>query len=249
MNRVIIIQARMTSKRLPGKVLKDVSGRPMLAQQVRRLRKCEAADAIVIATTENRADDPVADLARDLGIACFRGSEQDVLGRYVGAAREARADVVVRVTADCPLIDPGVVDRVIRELTDHSHECDYASNVLSRTYPRGLDTEAFFFDALLRAGRLARSPQAREHVTLVIVRDFREAFLCRSVEQEGDNSSHRWTVDTEADLEFVRTVYEEMQLGSEVLPYCDILAFLRGRPDIVQINAGIETWDPLRNNR
>src|SRR5687767_7584473 len=143
MKVVIVVQARMTSTRLPGKVLMDVSGRPMLAWQIERLQRC-AAQEIVLATTSNAADDPVVELAARLGIRSFRGSEHDVLARFVGAARQAHADVVVRVTADCPLLDPAITDRVINELLEHRGECDYASNVLRRTYPRGLDVEAFF---------------------------------------------------------------------------------------------------------
>src|SRR5437016_4690285 len=128
MRTAIIVQARMTSSRLPGKVLMPVAGRPMLEQQLRRLRRCRRAHEIVIATTINSADDPIAEVAWRQGVCLFRGSEYDVLGRYVKAARKACADVVVRVTADCPLIDPAVVDRVIGELLDRTGRCDYAAN-------------------------------------------------------------------------------------------------------------------------
>jgi len=234
----------MTSTRLPGKVLMDVAGQPMLAQQLRRLKQCTLVDDIVVATTTNATDDPVAGLAHREQVGCFRGSEQDVLARYVGAAREARADVVVRVTADCPLIDPQVTDCVIRELTDHAMECDYASNVLRRTYPRGLDVEVFFWDTLLRIDRLARSDAAREHVTIVPRSEHPELFLCRSVEDDENNADLRWTVDTVADLQMVRTLYAALELGKRVAGYSEMKAYVREHLDLVRLNANIDTWDP-----
>src|SRR5438045_4192115 len=125
MKRVIIVQARMTSTRLPGKILMDIAGKPMLAQQIRRLKHCRCVDDIVIATTTNATDDPVVALAETEGVGWFRGSESDVLSRYMGAAREANANIIVRVTSDCPLIDPELTDQVITALEAYSTECDY----------------------------------------------------------------------------------------------------------------------------
>lgn len=244
MKRVIIIQARMTSTRLPGKVLMNVAGKPMLAQQIRRLRQCRSVDEIVIATTTNASDDPVVELAQEEQVAWFRGSEHDVLSRFVGAARQAQAEVVVRVTGDCPLIDPTVTDRVIDDLVEHATECDYASNVLRRTYPRGLDVEAFFWDALLRIDRLAQSQSAREHVTIVPRSERPDLFLCRSVEDSQDNSDLRWTVDTIADLQMVRTLYSALGLGKRVVDYSELKAYVREHLDLVHLNADIDTWDP-----
>jgi spore coat polysaccharide biosynthesis protein SpsF len=236
----------MTSTRLPGKVLMDVAGRPMLAQQVRRLKQCELADEIVVATTSNVTDEPVVELARREGVGCFRGSEQDVVARYVGASRQAQASVVVRVTADCPLIDSVVVDQVIRELVDHPADCDYVSNVIQRTYPRGMDVEALFLDTLLRVDRLARSPLAREHVTMFIYSERPDLFLGRSVVDEEDNSALRWTVDTAQDLQLVRALYEALDLGTRRVPYRELVAYVRTRPDLMNMNAGIQTWEPQR---
>jgi spore coat polysaccharide biosynthesis protein SpsF len=244
MRIAVILQARMTSSRLPGKVLMPVAGRPMLEQQLRRLRGSRLAREIVIATTTNSADDPIAEVAWRQGCCLFRGSEYDVLGRYVGAARKVCADVVVRLTADCPLIDAGVTDRVIQELLDRADRCDYASNVFERTWPRGLDTEAFFVDTLLRMDRLGRSPQAREHVTAVARLELPEMFLCHSVEDQQNNSDLRWTVDTVEDLRLIRKIYEELDLGERVLPYAGILEWVRTRSDLMNLNRGIETWDP-----
>lgn len=246
MKIVAIIQARMGSTRLPGKVLMDVAGRPMLAQQLRRVKQCALVNDIIVATTTNIADDQIAQLARNEKVGCFRGNEQDVLSRYVGAAREARADVIIRITADCPLIDPQVTERVIKELTEHAKECDYASNILRRTYPRGLDVEAFFWDTLLRIDRLAKSQSAREHVTIVPRSERPELFLCRSVEDAQDNADLRWTVDTAADLDFLRRLYVTLDLNSHLVPYSEMLEYIRGHPDLMHADAGNETWDPSR---
>lgn len=248
MKRVIIVQARMTSTRLPGKILMDLAGRPMLAQQLRRLKACKAADEIIIATTTNATDDPVIDLARRENVGWFRGSEHDVLARYVGTARQARADVVVRLTADCPLIDSEVVDRVINDLVEHSTECDYVSNVEERTFPRGLDVEAFFLDTLLRANRLGQSAVAREHVTVVIRAERPELFVRRSVTDPRNGADLRWTVDTAEDLQLVRTLYKDLDLGIQSPSYAAILAYVRANPELAQINASSETWQPTPCN-
>jgi spore coat polysaccharide biosynthesis protein SpsF len=244
MKRVLVVQARMTSTRLPGKVLMDVAGRPMLAQQIWQLKQCSAVDEIVVATTTNGSDDPVVDTARAEGVAWFRGSEQDVLGRLVGAGRATRADVVVRVTGDCPLIDPQAADDIIQELVTHAAECDYACNVVPRTYPRGLDVEALFWDTLLRIDRLAQTTVAREHPTLVALSERPELFLRRTVTDSEDNSDLRWTVDTQADLEMVRALYDALLLGETRVSYRRVLAYVRGHPEIARINAGVETWTP-----
>lgn len=234
----------MGSTRLPGKVLVELAGLPMLAQQLRRLRRCTLADAIVVATTTHPGDDAIVELARREDAAWFRGSEEDVLSRFVGAARQSHADVVVRVTADCPLIDPLVTDRVIDELVRHPGSCDYASNVLRRTYPRGLDAEALFFDTLQRVDRLAVSAQAREHVTMLVYAERPTLFLCRSVEDEANNADLRWTVDTAEDLRVVRTLYDALGLGERCAPYEETLGYARAHPELMAINAGIETWQP-----
>jgi spore coat polysaccharide biosynthesis protein SpsF len=246
MRRVIIVQARMTSTRLPGKVLMDVAGKPMLSQQLKRLRRCTAVDEIVIATTTNATDDPVVDLARHESVPWFRGPEHDVLSRYVGAARQERADVVVRITADCPLIDPTVTDRVITELIERIAACDYASNSVERSYPRGLDAEALFIDTLLRADRLARTATDREHVTPLIYAGRPDLFLVHSIVDAQDNSDLRWTVDVAADLEVVRMLYDALDLANDPIGYLQIAAWVRDHPEILKINAGIETWTPGR---
>ena len=239
MKRVIILQARMTSTRLPGKVLMDVCGQPMLAQQLRRLSRCRQVDEIVVATTVNATDAPVVEVARAENVRWFRGSETNVLARYVGAAREVKADVVVRVTADCPLIDPEESDRVIEDLIAHPDRCDYASNVVQRTFPQGLDTEAMYVDTLERLGRLAQTPFAREHVTYFIRSEHPELFGIRSVTDVENNADLRWTVDVAEDLKMVRLLYEALNLGERVVGYRELLAYVRANPEIAGVNAGV----------
>src|SRR3954454_20051817 len=165
MRRVVIVQARMTSTRLPGKVLMDLEGKPLLERELERLARCQRAEEIVLGVTTNPDDDPLLGLAERLGLRWYRGSEHDVLARYAGAAREAEADLVVRVTSDCPLIDPDETDAVIAALQERRAAVDYASNRLEPHLPRGLDIEALWRDVLDRMDRMASSRPAREHVT------------------------------------------------------------------------------------
>ena len=241
---VAIVQARTTSTRLPGKVLMDLAGQPVLARVLERVAAAPAVDEVVVATTVNEADDPVVDLTRRLGHRWFRGSEHDVLGRYVGAAREADADAVVRVTADCPLLDPAVVDRVVSELAEHRSTCDYAGNAVVRSFPRGLDAEALFRDVLERVDRYAVLPEQREHVTMAIYASCPELFRRRDVVAEQDDSDLRWTVDHAVDLEVVRAAYEALGLGEAPLPYLEVVAWFRDHPEVAARNADLVTWSP-----
>lgn len=242
MRVVAIVQARMTSTRLPGKVLAPIAGRPMLARVVERLGRTRRLSGVWVACTASAADDGVAALARQLGAGVFRGPEEDVLARFVGAARAAAAEVVVRITADCPLIMPEVVDRVVADLVEHSRSADYAANVLRRTYPRGLDTEAMFIDTLLRADRYASTPEEREHVTLTIRRDPRR-FARISVEDAADASSLRWTVDTALDLEHLNRLYRMAGIDGARPGYRDLVELCRSEPDLWHPDTGA-TWDP-----
>jgi spore coat polysaccharide biosynthesis protein SpsF len=247
LNIAAIIQARMTSTRLPGKVLLEVAGRPMLVQQIRRLESSQRINEIVIATTTNETDNPIAELAQRAGVRCFRGSENDVLSRFAGAAREIKADLVVRLTADCPLIDAEVTDAVIFALLEHTGQYDYASNVLQRTYPRGLDVEAMFGDVLYRMDRLADSRQDREHVTTFLRSSHPELFLTCSVEDSQNNADLRWTVDTQKDFELICKIYAGMYLGETPASYREILAFVRNQPEISQLNSEVTTWEPTQD--
>jgi spore coat polysaccharide biosynthesis protein SpsF len=228
MRIVAIIQARMGSSRLPGKVLTDIGGATMLAQVVRRLRAAQRIAEVVIATSTAADDDTVVCEAGRLGASVSRGSETDVLSRFLGAARAYRADAIVRVTADCPLLDAGVVDQVIEALTD---EVDYASNTHERTYPRGLDAEALHRDTLERIARLGTSPAAREHVTAFVM-EVPSLFRVAHVRGEADDADLRWTVDTAEDLAMVRTLYDELGLAGALRPYREVVAAVRARPEL-----------------
>jgi spore coat polysaccharide biosynthesis protein SpsF len=241
---VIVVQARMTSTRLPGKVLMDLEGRPLLERELERLGRCAHADEVMLAVTTNPDDDPLVALARRLGLRWYRGSEHDVLARYAGAAREAQADLVVRVTSDCPLIDPAETDAVISALQERRTSCDYASNRLRPHLPRGLDTEALWRDTLERMDRLATSPPAREHVTWFCYAERPELFGLHAVMRPVDAHDLRWTVDTADDLEMVRRLYAELGLAERPVALQDVIAHVRAHPEIAAINAHVEQKDP-----
>lgn len=241
MRPTVIVQARTTSTRLPGKVLADLAGKPMFERQLERLARCTLAHEVVVATTVNATDDPLVALADRLGLRWFRGSESDVLGRYVGAAREARADMVVRVTSDCPLIDPVEVDRVIAEMTARRETADYAANVLEPHLPLGLACEALWRDVLDRMDRLGTQAPAREHVTWLCRTGRPELFVSHSVRGAVDAPDLRWTVDTPEDLEVARRLYEELGLAdAPATTSAEIVAYCRAHPEIPAINAHVE---------
>jgi spore coat polysaccharide biosynthesis protein SpsF len=238
-NTVIIVQARMTSTRLPGKILKPVLGKSLLEYQIERLHRVHQANALCVATTVNDSDEPVVTLCQTLKIPTFRGSEADVLGRYYGAAQAAQADAVVRVTSDCPLIDPAIVDEVITTYLQRAEHVDYVSNTLERTYPRGLDVEIFPFNVLEQAHREATQPEEREHVTPFIYRH-PERYRIAQVKQVMDHSIERWTVDTPEDFELIRRVIEALYPNTPEFNQTDVLALLDTHPDWRAINADVE---------
>ena len=236
MKVVAIIQARMGSTRLPGKVLMDIAGASMLGRTVGRARRASLVNETVVATTTDPHDDAVADECARLGVPVFRGSQEDVLDRYYRAAKEHSAQAVVRLTSDCPLIDPRAVDEVIDRFL--KERPDYAANTIERTYPRGLDTEVVSMGALERAWREASRGPEREHVTPYIVRNLQE-FRLLSVTSESDLSRHRWTVDTADDLAMVRAVYERLGSDDE-FTWRDVLALVEREPGLAEMNAHVE---------
>ncbi len=206
MNTVAIIQARMTSTRMPGKVMAKLSGKPMLGYMVDRVRRAERLDAIWVATTDRPTDDSVADYCATLGVPTFRGDEADVLGRYAGAAEAAGADRIIRLTADCPLGDPALVDEAIALF--EAGDFDYCGNIVDRTYPDGLDVEVIGRDALAQCALEAVTDFDREHVTPYInglgpAREAPPPFRQGYVKFEADFHHVRWTVDHVADYERV----------------------------------------------
>jgi spore coat polysaccharide biosynthesis protein SpsF len=235
MRTVAIIQARMGSTRLPGKVLTELGGTTMLGQVMRRVRNARHITDVVVATSTAADDAAIAREAERLGACVHRGSETDVLARFVGAARSVSADVIVRLTADCPLLDAGVIDQVVGAL---GAAIDYASNTHERTYPRGLDAEALHRDTLERIARLGASPSAREHVTSFVMEQ-PALFRIAQVRAERDDSDLRWTVDTPDDLAMVRALYRELDLASAARPYRDVVAAVRARPELAQANAHV----------
>ncbi len=235
MNTVAIIQARMGSSRLPGKVLKDLGGETVLGRVVRRLRGSRQISNIVVATTTEAADKVIVAECDRLKVLCFRGSEQDVLDRYYQAARANAAEAVVRVTSDCPLIDAKLVDETVAVFRDE--RADYASNVSPRTYPRGLDTEVFTFDALDRAWREAREPHQREHVTPYLYEHPR-IFKLASLSGATDYSRYRWTLDTREDLELLRAIYSRFD-GRDDFSWHEALRLMEREPELAELNSQV----------
>ena len=235
MTVLAIIQARMSSTRLPGKVLKPIIGRPMLELQLERLKRARLIDTLIVATSDQPDDDPIVTLCEQQSIGIFRGSLSDVLGRYHGALSAfGPANHVVRLTADCPLADPDVIDGCIAQhLADGA---DYTSNGVERTFPRGLDVEVMTAATLERAHREATALDEREHVTMHIYRNSQTFQLSHFV-QDRKLGSLRWTVDTPGDLEMVRAVYLALYAGKPDFRQADILRLLLAHPEIAVINA------------
>lgn len=230
---VAIIQARMGSTRLPGKVLLDLAGEPMLARVVARGQRATTLQEVIVATTTDPVDDVIVELCQARGWPYFRGSEADVLDRYYRAAIQYQAGIVVRITADCPLIDQGVLDWVVREHLLQG-AVDYTSNTLPpRTFPRGLDVEVMSFEALERAWREDDNLAWREHVTPYIYRH-PEKFALKAVVNTEDLSHMRWTVDTIDDLVLVRKIYG--YFGHDTFSWRDVLDILERHPEWLDIS-------------
>lgn len=236
MTTAAIIQARMGSTRLPGKVLMPLGGRPALDHVIERVSAAKTVDRVVIATTTSASDDPIADYCSQKNIACARGSEDDVLSRYIDAMRLYPSDIVVRITADCPLTDPALIDEVVSALKADS-TLDYHSNTLPpRRIPHGLDVEAFRSLILERAGREATRSDEREHVTPYIYRH-PELFRITQAILPTDLSGYRLTLDTQADWRLLNLMLNELSRGQ--FSWQASLALLEAHPDWVLLNATI----------
>jgi spore coat polysaccharide biosynthesis protein SpsF len=257
MRTFAVVQARLSSSRLPGKVLLDLGGKPMLQWVVERAARARSLEGVVVATTVDPSDDAVADFCRGRNIRCLRGSLHDVLDRYYQAALTLHADVVVRLTGDCPLIDPAVIDDTVQAFLEVPN-ADFAANRLpppfKRTYPIGLDVEVCSVGALERAWREGREPFHREHVMPYFYEDLdcgpdagmalRQ--ICRSprgfkvvlVNHHPDYGVHRWTVDTAQDLELVRHILAHLR--GDTFTWQDVLALIEREPELRQINAAVQ---------
>ena len=229
-----IIQARLSSTRLPGKVLRDLCGKPMLARQLERVAACRLIDNLIVATSDEPSDDPLAAFCSDLGMPCYRGSLHDVLSRFHGAARaHGPNDHIVRLTGDCPLSDPAVIDACIA--LHLANGADYTSNCVVRTYPNGLDVEVMKFAALDDAAREADTQFEHEHVT-PFINTQPERFAQDALRYVDNLSALRWTVDTVADFEFAARVFAELLPVNPHFGWLDVLALVGLKPDIAAIN-------------
>ncbi len=235
MRVVAIIQARMGSTRLPGKVLMDLGGETTLARVVQRVRRASLVDEVVVATTESASDDAVVAESGRLHAGLFRGSERDVLDRYFAAATHFGADAVVRITSDCPLIDSSLIDDLIKKFIEE--RADFACNVWPRTYPRGLDAELFTTSALARVCQMADQPYQREHVTPLFY-ERQDVFRFVSVRGKADFSRHRWTLDTPEDLLLIRSIYSGLNNRGD-FDWREALALVEGSPESYSLNAHV----------
>lgn len=234
---IAIIQARMGSSRLPGKVLAEIHGMPMIAWVVERARKAKLVDAVVVATTVAANDDAVAEMCEARGYACVRGRAADVLDRYMQAAEMYGAEIVVRLTGDCPLIDPDVIDNTIQAFLDSDPPAIYGSNRIVRSFPIGLDVEVMTFEALKMANQEAKEPYHREHVTPYFYEDTNR-FRIVSVHADGEYGHYRWTVDTPEDLRFVRAIFSRLNDVND-FSWNDVLEILKTEPELMKINRNV----------
>jgi len=234
---VAIIQARITSTRLPGKVLMEIEGKSMLWHVLNRLKFSKKLDDIILAIPNTKENDILEKFAKDNKVRYFKGSEEDVLSRYYETAQKFNCDPIARVTSDCPLIDPEVVDLVVEKYLDLG--ADYTSNTIKKTFPRGLETEVFSFRILERAYTEAKNDLEREHVTLYFVK-YPEIFRLVNVVNEKDLSYMRWTVDEAKDLEFVREVYRRLYKEGKIFSMKDIVSLLKKYPELMEINKGVK---------
>ena len=235
---IAIIQARMASSRLPNKVMMEIKGKPMLWHVVSRVRRAKRVDRVVVATSISKTDDAIAAFCKRKKIGVYRGSEHDVLDRFYQTARHFKADTIVRITADCPLIDPFVIDRILAVY--NTGNFDYVSNTLRYTYPDGLDTEVFSFQALEKAHSEANSEREREHVVPYIKNS--GLFRIANVECETDLSQkeYRWTVDEMRDLLFIREVYRHLgNRRNQSFGLQEVHHLLSEHPELMEINKGI----------
>lgn len=241
MKVVCLVQARVGSTRLPGKILKEICGKTILHHEIDRLKKCKEIDEIVIATTDKEDDDKIVNEAKKLSVKYFRGSENDVLSRFYYSAKENNADIIVRVTSDCPCIDFEILDKMLIYFKEKYKEkqVDYLSNTIKRTYPRGYDIEIFTFSALEKSYINAKKEYEREHVTPYIY-DKTNNFLKLSFENKEDYSEYRVTLDTIEDFIVIKNIFENLYYKNPYFKLNDVVQYLNNNLHIVDINKHIE---------
>jgi spore coat polysaccharide biosynthesis protein SpsF len=242
MTRIVaIVQARMGSTRLPGKVLLPAAGKPLIVHMLERVRRCRTLSETWLATSTSASDDTLEHAVSALGVPVHRGSENDVLSRFVEVVARSQADLIVRLTGDCPLHDPAIIDAVVGFALENANRFDYAGNALEPTYPDGLDVEVFTRAALEAADREARTPLHREHVTPLIHRHHDSPRSSRVGHFRGpaDFSHLRWTVDEPRDYNFVRRVFDSLYPGKPEFGWLDVIALLTRQPELLAENAGI----------
>jgi spore coat polysaccharide biosynthesis protein SpsF len=238
LNKVIaIIQARMGSTRLPGKILKEVLGKPLLKYQIERIKKVKSIDQIVVATTNKEEDNQIVEFCIEQSLPYYRGSEEDVLERYFQTALQFNADIIVRLTSDCPIIDPNIIENVINYYMQN--EFDYVSNTLKRTFPRGMDTEVFSFKVLKKAFIKADEPHFREHVTPYLYLN-PNIFKLGSIESDFNNSQYRLTVDTTEDFNLIQKIIKELYPDNGEFSLEEVIKWLKSNPDWAELNSHIE---------
>lgn len=235
----VVVQTRMGSTRLPGKVMLDICGKPVIEHVIDRLGQSKYLDEFIIATTVLPQDDVIAEKAENIGVKCFRGNEEDVLSRYYYAAKQHNLDIIVRVTSDCPLIDPFIIDNMLKFFISNDFDlvANVAPNITQRTFPRGLDAEVFSFLSLERAFNNAAKQYQREHVTPYIYEEGSRIYYYKN---NIDYSKYRWTLDTEEDFELITAVYRHLYKGNHDFYFKDILELLKRFPEIADINAAVE---------
>ncbi|AWZ48175.1 acylneuraminate cytidylyltransferase [Clostridiaceae bacterium 14S0207] len=239
MKVVCIIQARYGSTRLPGKVLKQICGKSILQHDIERIKLVKSINEIIVATSNLTRDDIIEAEVKKCGISVSRGSEEDVLSRYYYAAKQNKADIVVRITSDCPLIDMDITNDIIKLYLNNFKTCDYVSNTLERTFPRGLDVEVFSFDVLEKAFNESVLLRDREHVTPYIW-DNPEKFRIKQFKGDINYSDLRWTVDTKEDFDLVKTIYEKLYPSkNNLFGMKEILDLYKYYPELREINGTI----------
>lgn len=238
---VCIIQARIGSTRLHGKVMKELRGKTVLSHVVDRVKRSKRLDKVIIATTKNKEDDEIVNECKKIGVEYHRGSVDNVLSRYYEVANNENADIIVRVTSDCPLIDPEIIDEMIKyfEKENEVGHIDYLSNSIIETFPRGFDVEIFTYDSLREAYNNAKLDYEKEHVTPYIYMN-KDKFIIKNFSNDKNYSQYRLTLDTIEDYILINNIYEHLYIENQIFYFKDIINYLNQNPNISQINKDIK---------